>query len=252
MKLISNRIPTSVAEKIGYYVYLYIDPTTNQVFYVGKGKGSRALAHLDTTETEKKVIKQIIRKIRDAGEEPRIELLAYCLKDEHTALQIESAAIELLGVKNLANRIRGWNGAKFARMPLDQVIAHYSHKPVSIKEPAILIRINQLYKYGMTEQELYDATRSAWRVQADKRTKVQYAFSVFEGVIREVYKINGWHPGGSTFNTRYSGIDVNRDGRWEFVGVLADDKLRKKYINHYVGDLFKINNQNPIFYVNVK
>ena len=250
--MIFSKIPKAIADKLGYYVYLYIDPSTDQVFYVGKGKGSRALAHLDTTQIEKRVIKQAIKKIRDTGKEPRIELLAYCLKDEHTALQIESAVIELMGVKNLTNRIKGFNGAKFARMPLDQIIAHYSHKPIIIKEPAILIRINQLYKYGMTEQELYDATRSAWRVQQEKREKVEYAFSIFEGVIREVYKINGWHPGGDTFNSRYTGIDVNRDGRWEFVGILANDKLRKKYINRYVGDLFKINNQNPIFYVNVK
>lgn len=251
MKLIFTKIPAAVAEKLGYYVYLYVDPITDQIFYVGKGKGSRAFSHLDKNLAEKRAIKHRIQKIRDAGEEPRIELLAYCLDNEQVALQIESATIELLDIKNLDNKIKGFRGSKLSRMPLDQVIAHFNHKPVGIKEPAVLIRINQQYRYGITAQELYDATRSAWRISEDKRVKVQYAFSIFEGVIREVYKINGWFEGGSTFNNRYEGFDVNRDGRWEFVGVLADNKLRRKYINHYVGDYFKVNNQNPIFYVNV-
>jgi len=252
MKPIFTKIPPAVAEKLGYYVYLYIDPISDQIFYVGKGKGSRAFAHLDKNLDEKRSIKRRIQKIKDAGEEPRIELLAYCLEDEQTALHIESAAIELLEIKNLANQIKGFRGSKFARMPLDQVIAHFNHKSVDIKEPAVLIRINQQYRYGITAQELYDATRSAWRISADKRKKIEYAFSIYEGVVREVYKISGWFEGGSTFNNRYEGFDVNGNGRWEFVGVLAEDKLRKKYINHYVGNNFKINNQNPIFYMNVE
>jgi hypothetical protein len=251
MKSLTSRIPPAVAEKLGYYIYLYVDPSTNRVFYVGKGKGSRALSHLGATEQEKKDMYEQIKSIRDAGLEPRIELLAYCLGDEKAALQIESAAIELLGLKNLANRIRGFKGAKLARMPLEQVIAHFHHKPAEITEPAILIRINRLYQYGMTDQELYDATRSAWRVSEEKREKVKYAFAIFEGVVREVYQVNGWHPGGSTFNKRYQGIEVNRNGRWEFVGVPAPDQIRRKYLNRYVGDLFKVNNQNPVFYRNI-
>ena len=50
----SLRIPASVQQKMGYYVYLYIDPRDGSVFYVGKGKGERALSHLkDTAECEK-------------------------------------------------------------------------------------------------------------------------------------------------------------------------------------------------------
>lgn len=33
-----SHLPPGVAENLGYYVYLYIDPRTGEPFYVGKGK----------------------------------------------------------------------------------------------------------------------------------------------------------------------------------------------------------------------
>lgn len=40
-----------VIEKLGYYVYLLIEPETDTVFYVGKGTGNHifALLHHDLT-----------------------------------------------------------------------------------------------------------------------------------------------------------------------------------------------------------
>ena len=35
-----------MAEKLGYYVYLYVDPRDGKVFCIGKGKGERCLDHL--------------------------------------------------------------------------------------------------------------------------------------------------------------------------------------------------------------
>lgn len=114
----------------------------------------------------------------------------------------------------------------------------------------ILIRINKLYRYGMTDAELYDATRSAWRV-GPKRDRAQYALSVFEGVVREVYRITQWLPAGSTFNIRRDRRGITAPDRWEFVGTVADDRIRRRYVNRYVGHLFTQGAQNPISYVNL-
>jgi len=59
---------TKTIEKIGYYVYLLLDPRNNKIFYVGKGKGNRLFDHIsgaleNPTETEKiKLIKEIINE----------------------------------------------------------------------------------------------------------------------------------------------------------------------------------------------
>jgi hypothetical protein len=101
----------------------------------------------------------------------------------------------------------------------------------------------------MNPTELYDATRGIWRV-GPKRERAKYAFVVFEGVIREVYEIIHWFRAGSTLSTR---DDSQWEGdRWEFVGRLAPQMLRRRYINRYVGHLFKVGSQNPIAYVNIE
>ena len=136
------------------------------------------------------------------------------------------------------------------RAPLRELVAQYTRKRASIREPGILIRITHAYEFGMTDAELYDATRSGWRV-GKQREAAEYAFSVYEGVIKEVYKISRWVPAGSTFNYRYLGRAKKRSGRWEFVGVIADELLRRRYVDRYVGHLFPKGAANPISYVNI-
>lgn len=243
------RIPLAVARQLGFYVYVYVNPLDESVFYVGKGKGARALVHLDASE--ERAVAATIREIRAAGAEPRIDILAHGLPSPAVALQVEAAAIDLIGVDNLANAVRGWRGAKFGRMPLSELAAHYARRPANIREPAILIRINRAYRFGMSDVELYDATRSAWKVGPRRRSQAKFAFAVFEGVIREVYEITEWLPGGSTFNSFRNGQRTDRSDRWEFVGTIAEEVIRSRYINHHVGHLFAKGAQNPIAYVNV-
>lgn len=240
------RIPSALARKLGFYVYLYVNPIDKSVFYVGKGKGGRALTHLDADA--RKAISKIISEIRRSGSEPQIEILTHKLPDSEAALRVEASAIDLLGLKNLANRVHG-HGAKFGRMPLNEAVAHYTQRKANVREPAILIRINQLYHYGMTDVELYDSTRGVWRV-GPKRDKAKYALAVFEGIVREVYRITGWLPAGSTFNVRRGGRGVRSPERWEFVGTIAEESIRRRYVNRYVGHLFRQGNQSPVSYVN--
>ena len=109
----------------------------------------------------------MLSELKMAGLSPRIEVLAHGLPDAATALRIEAAAIDLLGVEDLANLVRG-HYTKFGRMPLEDVVALYTKRRAKIREPSLLIRLNRLYRYGMSPFELYDATRSAWVVGAEE------------------------------------------------------------------------------------
>ena len=246
------RFSPAVLNELKYYVYLYSDPVTGEIFYVGKGKGNRVFAHLDDTGESEKV--EYIRKLRAQGYEPKIEILIHGLEDEKTALRVESSVIDLIGIENLTNKQSGYKSSTFGRMSLSQLISAYEKKKVDITEPGILIRINKAFRYSMSDVELYDYTRGRWRLNPDNAKKAVYAFSVYGGIIQEVYSILDWYEGGTTFNVRKDEEENTEklDGRWEFIGNLAPDDIRKKYRYKSVEHYFDKGNSNPVMYVNVK
>ena len=229
-------------------MYAYIDPTSRKIFYVGKGKGNRAFAHLDDTSESIKVA--MINEIRKQGQEPQIDILAHGLEDENMALKIECAIIDTLGLKNLTNVVRGWESNIIGRMGIKEITSQYDSKPVGkIDEPVLLIRINRLYRYGMTEEELYEATRGVWKL-GERRSQVKYAFAVYKGIVREVYKVDKWFDAGTTKYKTRPQEDVQVSGRYEFTKLVVEEEIRAKYIDKSVAEMFPDNSQNPIMYVN--
>lgn len=112
-------------------------------------------------------------------------------------------------------------------------------------DPSILIRINRLFRYGMTAKELYEATRGVWVIGA-RRTKARLAMPVYAGVIREVYEIESWHEAGSTpYDTRDAG-SLQQRGRWEFVAHVAPEPVRSRYLGGSVEHYFQAGQQNPV------
>lgn len=242
-----NSIPPSVSERLGYYVYLYIDPRTNEPFYVGKGQGERAIAHLRDTCESRKVAR--IKEIIEAGYQPQIDILAHGLSTEEAALRIEAAVIDAIGTDKLTNAVGGWESDSVGRMPLSELIALYGAKPVDVVHPSLLIRINRLYRYGMSAAELYEMTRGIWKV-GPRRSKARYALAVYKGVVRAVFEIESWHPERSTpYNIRVFD-EPPRPGRWEFIGRPADELIHVQYFGRSVQHYFKRGQRGPVAYVN--
>lgn len=118
---------------------------------------------------------------------------------------------------------------------------------MKIDEAAILVRINQTYSRAFSDQALYEATRGTWRL-GPRREKAEYAFAVYEGKVREVYKIAQWLPAGSLpYKTREN---ITLTGRWEFRGDQAEPSVRAKYIGGSVEEYFSRGAQNPVHCVN--
>jgi hypothetical protein len=212
-----------------YYVYAYVSRPDGKIRYVGKGKGQRGLAHR--------------RRFRNH----RIDILAHGLPDEATAYAVEAAVIDALGRRQLRDQIRGKHSADFGRVPLEELVVRYAAKKVNVREPSILIRINQLYRPGMSARQLYEVTRGVWAI-GKRRETVRYAMAVYHGVIREVYRITGWHPAGSTQYRHRSRADVRVRGRWEFRGTVAESRIRKQYVGGSVEHLLPNGSRNPIRY----
>jgi hypothetical protein len=239
-------IRPEVADRLGFYVYLYVDPRTGKAFYVGKGQGSRALAHLSASAESRKAA--VIRELSEAGLEPRIDILAHALRDEETAFRIEAAVIDLLGLDDLMNEARGWRSVQSGRRRLSELAFYYAAKPVEVTVPALLIRINRLYRHDMTPIELYEATRGTWKL-GERRKGARYAIAVFEGVVREVYEIAAWHCAGTTPYATRDATKLNLD-RWEFTGRPADESIRSEYVGGSVAAYFRRGQQTPTAYVN--
>ena len=241
--------PAATREKLGHYVYLYVDPRTDAVFYVGKGHNNRAFFHLDRDDGS--AIATHIAEIRKARQEPRIEILVHGLQDAETALRVEAAAIDLLGREQLTNVVAGWGSREFGRYPIEEISALYCEKPARIEEDAVLlIRINQHYYAGMSPEELYEVTRGVWKLSIERAQRVRYVFAVFNNVVREVYEVEEWFAGGETAYFHREKEDVEAPDRIEFVGRVAPEAVRKRYFLKSVSDYFSPGNANPVQYVN--
>lgn len=217
------RIPPEVADRLGWYVYVYVDPRDRRIFYVGKGRRGRVLTHLTAQGESRKV--RTIEELRTAGLEPRLEVLAHGLADEETAYRVEAAVIDSLGLERLTNEVRGWRSVQTGRMPLDDLVAYYAAPAVDVTDPSLLIRINRLYRHGMNAVELYDVTRGVWRL-GPRRAAARFALAVFEGVVREVFEVGTWHPAGTTPYVNRTFEDLT--GRWEFTGRVAGEEVRSR------------------------
>ena len=125
-----------------------------------------------------------------------------------------------------------------------------ARESTDVVEPALLIRIARLYRYGMTDQELYEVTRGVWRV-GPRREGAQIALSVVDGEVVAAYQIDAWHIAGSTRYTTRAADDVCVAGRWEFSGTPASEGVWTKYVGRSVAHYFQRGAANPITYVNV-
>mgnify|MGYP001178924859 FL=1 len=239
-----KKFSKEIKKALKYYVYLFSNPITGEIFYVGKGKGDRVFYHLEDTNENEKVKK--IKEIKSQGREPKIEFLVHGVEDEVTIKKIEAAIIDLIGKNKLTNKIGGYESSYFGRMDLNQIKARYTSDEANITEKVVLIKLSTTFRYNMEPFELYDYTRGIWKVAENRRNEITHAFAVYDGIIQETYNVLQWFKAGTTYANRdYDEWD--KTGRWEFIGSISEEmrtKYRYKSVEHY----WSANAQNPIRY----
>ncbi|MBY0537822.1 hypothetical protein K2P47_00300 [Patescibacteria group bacterium] len=237
-----KRLSQSTIEKLNYYVYALIDPRSDKVFYVGKGKGNRIYAHVEASESvdTNEVMKIAkIREIRAAKKDVKHVVIRHGLTEDQ-AFAVEAAVIdyvESVQKQQLTNLMSGHYTAEAGIRTIEDIEIQYEAKPAIFSEPIMLIRVNRHYKHGITDKELYNVTRQHWRV-GPRAFQIKYACAVYLGIIREVYEIKSWTP------TEV----INGHQRHGFNGRIASKEVRDKYRYTSVKHLFKQGHQSSIVY----
>ena len=233
----------STIEKLGYYVYLLIDPRDHKPFYVGKGQGNRVNQHLfGALETELDEVDKIktIHDIKRANLEVGHLILRHGLTEKE-AFEVESAVIDLIGINNLTNMVAGHYASERGLMSLQDIAIKYQAEDAEFDESVLLININKLYHHDISPEDLYEATRKYWKVSRDRIVSIKLVCAVYIGIIREVYVPIAWFEAAPD--------DPIGEGRLYFEGRVAPTELRDKYIYKSVSKYWKRGSQNPIKYV---
>lgn len=235
-----------VAEKLGWYVYALSDPRDGAIFYVGKGVGNRVYQHARQAkkvagENASQLKLQTIRDIHAQGREVVVEIVRHRIESESLAYEVEAAVIDalwLVGAK-LTTLVRG-HGTSRGWQPLEEIVVEYAAEPVEIaaEHGVALIRVRRRFAEVRTPEDLYEITRQWW-VVAPNRRNPDHAFSVYNGIVRAVYKIESWE--------QESRGDMR--GRWAFHGE-RDPEMEEQYLWKDVSRYLSLGAQNPIKYVN--
>lgn len=115
-----------------------------------------------------------------------------------------------------------------------------------ITDNVLLIKINKSYRADMTPLELYDVTRGCWKRKIDSVSKAEFALSVSESIIREVYVIDSWQPSHLVKRETRENDPKKEKDRITFTGRVAEDEIRKKYIGKNVKNLYKWGEADPL------
>lgn len=145
-----------------YYVYLYRDPRTREVRYVGKGKGGRSEKHL--VDSHNAGLNAWVEKLRAQKRPPVVE--SFPCATEEQAFAVEAALISALwgisGTKKtpmLFNTVQG-RRRRFCPLGLPQELARQQHK-APLTRHDLVDAGGALVVYISQEDLLLDERRSA-------------------------------------------------------------------------------------------
>ena len=216
----------AVTERLGYYVYLLVDPRDGRIFHVGTGQGDRCFRDPECAPGHRsRATLDTIREIRAAGQRVRIDILRHGL-DAETAATVEAAVIEALGSTDVRDQVIDEEASGVGRMSVGEINERYGATPVKIRpeHAVVLISIPPAFRRG-TDHQFYEMTRGWWKAGA-RRERARWAFAVSDGVVRAVYLITGWEP-------------ARAGNRWGFRGH-RDPEMEREYahrdVSDYVGD----------------
>jgi hypothetical protein len=235
------------AEKLAFYVYALIDPSTDQIFYIGKGKGNRVFDHVSGDLEQASGLmsekQDQISRIKRSNKAVKHVIIRHGLK-ESEAFLLESVLIDFSNRFGsvLSNEVSGHDSGFFGMKSTDELIRQYNAPPLeSLKHAAVIININRRYASAKgSGDSIYEATKQAWVISEARIKTLEYALAEFQGVIIGVYKIHRWYRVKTQNNIK--------NNRWGFDGEEAAEEVQKLYKNKSIAHVKKKGAANPIRY----
>ena len=108
-------------------------------------------------------------------------------------------------------------------------VAEFRHR-------ALIVKINQQYRPGASVEELYEATRYAWRIDKSRAEKAEVILATYIGEIKAAFIADKW-------------LEVATPGRFGFIGREASSDIQELYVGKRIPDEYtRQGAANPIQY----
>jgi hypothetical protein len=242
-------VDSTLSAALGHYVYLLIDPRNGEVFYVGKGVEGRCFEHDYAEEGALKAAR--FAEIKAAGLEVKIDIIRHGMATKEEAFLVESAVIDVYGIANLTNRVKGHGSTDFGRASLADLAARYAPEEAEILHRVVFVKLADTFRKGMSADALYEAACGVWSLSPETASKHNYVLALWEGLVVEVYHVVRWQPANPAHYPTRFGKDLlpahftPRPGVQctEFEGVVAAEEIRKLYLGKSVRKHFAVGGQ---------
>ncbi len=241
---VSETIFSDIKEDLKYYVYRLIDPRNEETFYIGMGQAGRLFDHVNEKD-ETNAKNKIIQEIKEADYEPQYIIHRHGMDTKEEAQHVEAALIDYIGIYNIANIQGGIHSDKLGPASPQKLITRYMEAPEEIlidRDVKLLaLNINNTYE----EQETYEAVRFAWHVNKEKAEQAQYVLAMYRERCVGVFRPIEWLP---ATEDNFPNRPEYPEGRYGFVGQVADKEIMDKYKGKCLPEGFKME-RNPVRYL---
>ena len=225
-KRIGNRddnLLKNAQEKLGLYVYVLIDPRTQQIFYIGRGGDAkdrggndRVLSHFREAATyasggnpdqaSRKVLR--ILEIWNSGLDVVWWIVRRDILCPAICKQIEATLIDAFSVTGTPtlNAVKGYGSSESGLLSSQDVMLLNPPKinPKRSYKTVFMFPINQLYG---DRENLYEATRKYWNVTEEWRSQQgAIALGINSMTSAAAFEVKSWRRAGGKF--AFTGVDV--------------------------------------------
>ena len=124
---------------------------------------------------------------------------------------------------------------------------HPKTEVAEFRHRVLLININRQFREGASLDEVYEATRFAWKISKSRAEKAEVILAIYQGEIKAAFIADEWL---ATTSENFPDRKTS-PGRFGFIGREASPDIQKLYVGKRVPDeLRKRGVANPIRYVN--